>query len=564
MKIFKFLKYIDTRKIYIYIILSILVSFAELITIASIIPFVLIVFESEEKNTFSEYLDFIPINFSDNLTNVIILYSSILIISYLVKIYSLIYTAKISHEIGHEVRLKIFSYSIFQNYQKILDFNQNKILSLVSLKIHDFVSYVSNLIQLISSLFTSFIIILFLFYLDYQITILAILIFGIYFILIFYKNKNLLYENGKIISKSHNKIIETFKTAFGFIEEITIYDLKKKINSTFEEISKIMSTKYQNTFIIGSLPRIQIEYISIILIFVLVLVIKSKDFAMSLNIALLASFGIGAQKLLPLTNKIFNNLSSLRAATPAYIEFIKFLEKFKNFKIDYKINKNIEFNNFFEIKNYNFKYKNSTNKIFNNLNIKVKKGSTVNIYGESGSGKSTLSKIILGLLSGNSGKLIVDGNIIIDNRYIANWQSKISYVSQDPYIFDGTLIENITLKFNNEKVDKNLLDMSCKMALLNNFVNKLDNKINTFVQNNGSILSGGQKQRIAIARAIYKNSEIIVLDEPTSALDNRIGNKIVMNLKRMNNTLIFMSHSNFIKKINDKNIRLKLNNEIFK
>ena len=86
MKNFKFLKYIDTKKIYIYIILSILVSFAELITIASIIPFVLIVFESEEKNAFSEYLDFIPINFSDNLTYVIILYSSILIISYLIKL----------------------------------------------------------------------------------------------------------------------------------------------------------------------------------------------------------------------------------------------------------------------------------------------------------------------------------------------------------------------------------------------------------------------------------------------------------------------------------------------
>jgi len=106
--------------------------------------------------------------------------------------------------------------------------------------------------------------------------------------------------------------------------------------------------------------------------------------------------------------------------------------------------------------------------------------------------------------------------------------------------------------------------MSCKMALLNNFVNKLDNKINTFVQNNGSILSGGQKQRIAIARAIYKNSEIIVLDEPTSALDNRTGNKIVINLTKMNKTLIFLSHSNFIKKISDKNIKLKFNNEISK
>ena len=121
MKNLKFLKYIDTKKIYIYIILSILVSFAEFITIASIIPFVLIVFKSKEKSMFSEYLDFIQINFSDNLTNVVILYSCILFISYLIKVYSLIYTTKISNEIGHEVRSKLFSYSIFQNYQKILN-----------------------------------------------------------------------------------------------------------------------------------------------------------------------------------------------------------------------------------------------------------------------------------------------------------------------------------------------------------------------------------------------------------------------------------------------------------
>jgi ABC-type multidrug transport system fused ATPase/permease subunit len=557
LKKMKFLKYTTPKKILIFIFLNFLSTFAEVITIASIIPFILIVFDENKKRLILENFNFLPENIFDNFYLITFIYLIIIIISYFIKYFSLIYTTKLSNEITHEVRVKIFSNSIFENYQKILNLNQNKILSLISIKINDFTSYISSYLQLISSLFTSVVIIVYLSVIEVKIIILTLIFFSIYFLVIFYKNKNILFNNGKIISNSQNEIIRVYKNIFGFFEEITVYNLKNKINNLFINSSELISKKYQKNYIIGNLPRIQIEYISIILAIFFLIFMKNQNFDIVSNIAILATFGFSAQKLLPLINKIFNNLSQIKSSSPIYKEFINFLENLKNKnEIVEKNFKEIKFNNSFEIKNIKFKYKKSKNNIIKNLNLKIKKGSVTSIYGKSGSGKSTLGKIILGLLPEIDSKIIVDEKKVISKKLIPSWQRKLSYVSQNTFIFDGTIKENITLFSNKNNINYNLLKKCCKISMIDNFSKNLSNGLNTYLQNNGSILSGGQKQRIGIARALYKNSEILILDEPTSALDKNMEKKLVKNLLKLDKTLIFFSHSSLIKSISHKNIKL--------
>ena len=150
-----------------------------------------------------------------------------------------------------------------------------------------------------------------------------------------------------------------------------------------------------------------------------------------------------------------------------------------------------------------------------NVNITINKGEKIAILGESGSGKSTLVDLIIGLLQPSKGEIQID-NVSLNKSNLQNWRSQIGYISQQIYLFDGTISDNICF---GRKFDKGFLKKVLKQA---NIFNTLEAKqgLDTIVGEGGIQLSGGQKQRIAIARALYGGSEILVLDEATSALDD--------------------------------------------
>ena len=155
--------------------------------------------------------------------------------------------------------------------------------------------------------------------------------------------------------------------------------------------------------------------------------------------------------------------------------------------------------------------------IFDDLNFKIEHGNFLGIVGQTGSGKTTIIKLLLRFYDTKSGNIKI-GNQNITNLTLKNLRENIGYVSQEIFLFDGTIKENICypdLNFNQEN-----FNMACQKSQANEFIDKLPNKDNTLIGERGQKLSAGQKQRIAIARAIYKNPPIIIFDEATSAVDN--------------------------------------------
>jgi ABC-type bacteriocin/lantibiotic exporter with double-glycine peptidase domain len=207
-----------------------------------------------------------------------------------------------------------------------------------------------------------------------------------------------------------------------------------------------------------------------------------------------------------------------------------------------------------EIKFFNvcFHYPNSDNFIIKNCNISIKKNDFICILGETGSGKSTFVDLITSLITPTHGKILVDGEDICEDQY--SWKNKISYVPQHPFLLDASIKENIIFQSNQNYVEEKFID-SLNKAELNILIDKLPNGVNSIVGEKGIKISGGEKQRIGIARAIYKESEIIIFDESTNALDLETEKKIMNTIIKFKNikTVIFVTHkTNFISIFNRK------------
>ena len=193
-----------------------------------------------------------------------------------------------------------------------------------------------------------------------------------------------------------------------------------------------------------------------------------------------------------------------------------------------------------KFENLNFEYV-SNFPVLKDVNIEIMKGKTTAIVGSTGSGKSTLIKLILRFYEKNSGKIFFDNNEI-ESLVIDSLRSKIGLVSQDVFLFEGTVFENIAYG----NIDASTEDVwnAARLSESDKFISELPNQENTIVGERGQKLSGGQRQRISIARAILKNPEILILDEATSAVDNETEAAIQESLETLKEgrTVIAIAH----------------------
>ena len=199
------------------------------------------------------------------------------------------------------------------------------------------------------------------------------------------------------------------------------------------------------------------------------------------------------------------------------------------------------------INNVTFNYDDSLRGV-NNISLNIPFKSSIAIVGESGSGKTTLVDLITLTHQQQKGDIIIDGTNSKEINH-SSWKKQIGYVSQDNVIFDDTIYSNIA--YGNLKASKEEIMKAAKFAAANEFIEKLPEKYETLVGENGFKLSGGQKQRISIARALLKDCPIILLDEATSSLDAESESQVqsaIVNLTRDRTTIVIAHRLSTIKK----------------
>ena len=355
------------------------------------------------------------------------------------------------------------------------------------------------------------------------------------------------------------KYLKTINQGLNGIKEIIFSNGR---NFFVLEANKVFKNFLNTLFkfsLIDFIPRAIIEILIIFTVITTVIVLTLNGKNHEYIIPLLAVYVAAAFRVAPACNRIITHVQSLKFTVASinnlYEQFELKNNNLDNAELIKKENK-IIFRDNIILENLNFSF-NENKKIYENVNIKIKKNKIYGLIGDSGSGKSTFINLISGLLKPNSGKILVDEANITNNK-LENWQQLIGYVPQDLFLLDDSILSNIAFGDDKKNVNINKINNLINQVGLKSFVDSLKDGLNTFVGERGLKISGGQRQRLGLARALYKNPQVLVLDEATNSLDKDTENSILENLKKIKDiTIIIVSHHKNPLKICDEIYEIK-------
>jgi len=315
-------------------------------------------------------------------------------------------------------------------------------------------------------------------------------------------------------------MIKSVNEGTGGIKDIKILVRENNFLSAFEKNGRGYAKTAAFYNLVSQSPRLLIETIAISGLVIIVVINALRNPDMNASLPTIAMFGMAAIRIIPSMNRIINHMTSIRFNTVHFNAIYSDLMEAKQAgtKIDADSTaEKMRFGEKIEIAGVTYRYPGTDKIILENVDLTIEKGQAVGIIGSSGAGKTTLVDIMLGLLVPEKGGIFVDGTDIRES--MTGWRKNIGYVPQNIFIIDGTVTANVAFGVPDEEIDTERVWAALGTANLKEFVESLDENVDTRVGEKGVRLSGGQRQRLGIARALYHDPEVLVFDEATSSLD---------------------------------------------
>jgi ATP-binding cassette, subfamily B, bacterial PglK len=523
-------------------------SLLEVISIGAVIPFLGVLTAPEKfyDNAFVQpIVHFYGISDPDRLIFYItIAFIAIVIIATIVRLILFYAITRYSFAMGADLSIKIYRHTLYQEYSVHISRNSSEVIngiitktsSIIGGVILPFLNFMSSIILLIG-------IILLLLSINIAMTLLVFIGFGAIYIAIARFTKSSLQNNSKIIAKHSNQMVKSLQEGLGGIRDVLIDGSQEFYCQKYSKSDLLMRRAAGNNLFISESPRHAMEAIGIILLVGLAYVLIQREGGADSTIPFLGMLALGAQRLLPALQRVYSAYSRIKGTESSLKDIVELLQQKLPQYLSQTNFKSVIFEEEIRLKNVSFCYSDNSPFILRDINLQIAKGEKIGFIGETGCGKSTLLDIIMGLLPPSSGELAID-QVILSNQNYRAWQKNIAHVPQKIYLADSTIDDNIAYGISNKKADYLQIRKSAKNAKISEFIESLNEGYQTMVGENGVSLSGGQLQRIGIARAFYKNTDVLILDEATSALDGKTESEIMRNIDIMDKglTIIIIAH----------------------
>ena len=531
------------------LILMLLASLMEVVSIGAVVPFLgaltspETIFKYELLQPIIERLEITEANqLLLPLTTIFVIATLTAAAVRLTLLYSL---TKFSYAVGADISIDVYRRTLYQDYSIHISRNSSEIINGIINKTNIVITNVlSPIMNFISSIILMVGIITMVFIVNPFVALSSFSVVLCFYLIITLVARNYWQRNSGVIAKESTQMVKSLQEGLGGIRDVLIDGTQEFYCDLYRNADLSLRKASASNIFIGMSPRYLMEAIGMVLIGALAYTLALEDGGLVAAIPTLGALAIGAQKLLPTLQQAFASISAINGSKDSFNDVIFLLDQPLPLIENRGFNKNVvPFKESIIFKNVSFRYTDDTPWILKNVNLSFKRGQKIGIVGVTGSGKSTLLDILMGLLAPTSGELLIDGVAVVKGNRGA-WQAHISHVPQSIYLADSTIQENIAFGVVPEEIQESRVILAAQEAQIAETINGLKNKYKAFVGERGVQLSGGQRQRVGIARALYKDSGLIIFDEATSALDNQTEQKIMKQIGQMNKnqTMFFIAH----------------------
>lgn len=542
------------EKFYFYIlqIITFISAFFELVGVAAVVPYLTILMDVENALQ-SDYLLFLYNSFNFTSTEQFIIYAGLLVLflltlGTLLAMFATWGLLRFSFHVGYKLSARLFYFFIHQPWLYHNNTSSSKLIGIITSEVDRVTTGVISPLLLMFSRFSLaiLIVITLLIYDPIISSIIAAIFVGAY-LTIFSILRQYLQTNSRRVSETIPLRYKYLNEGFGGIREILLLNIQDKFNRLFElQTRKTFLYRAVNNSL-TMLPRYFIEYLAFgSLMGYAIFLFYSQDDGVS-TITVLLVYAVAAAKLLPSLQQIYFYFGTIQGTIKSFDVVKEHIEstlvfeqsKDKENKLDIE---SIDFKDSIKLERVSFQYKNKKEFCIKDLNLTIKKGEILGIVGPSGSGKSTIADLLLGIIEPDEGKLFID-NVPINRNNLKSWQNIIGFVPQQTFLSEASIAENIAFG-ESEEIDEEKLKKAIKRSGLKEFVENLSDGIHSEIGEKGLMISGGQRQRIGIARAFYRESQLIVFDEATNAQDTITEKKILDTVfsSKDNTTFLMIAH----------------------
>lgn len=531
------------RTIYMFVLIFFSLIF-ESFGIGIIVPLVSILTDSSQLRENTYFIKTISYLGDPSLETLAIYAMCAMVILYTIRtVYLIFFTweqASYAAEFQSKLSRLLFKKYLDQPYLFHVNRNSAELIRNTSTEVATLVSMVQQALSFLNEIITMLGISFFLLYVEPVGAIVVVGSLGFAGVITFTLAKKKLLNLGILRQNFEGERIRHFQQGLGGIKDIKIYGREEEFLSRYKTQSDGAAKVVKQYTTLLAFPRIWLEYFSILGLVALILSTLYQGKSLSEAATLVALFGAAAFRVMPSINRMLVVMQNIKFSLPTIdLVYHEMSLVDENKKVYIAPDTESKFESL-QLENLHFSY--GTTPVLNGISLEIQSGTTVGFIGESGAGKSTLLDLLLGLMSPNAGDIKVNGISILEDP--RSWQRKIGYVSQNIYLTDDTLRNNIAFGIPKEFLNEERINSAIKLAQLENFVSKAEFGLDTIVGERGVKLSGGQKQRIGIARALYHNPSVLVLDEATSSLDLATESEVMdaINALHGTKTILIIAH----------------------
>lgn len=525
-----------------------LTSFAEMLSIGAVLPFLAVL--SAPDRIFGlpiaqPFINAFGFASADKLLlPLTLIFGSAALLAGGVRLLLLWASTRLSFATGADLSVSIYRRTLYQPYVVHIARNSSEVINGITMKTNGVIySIISPVLTLISSGIMLSAILCALLLIDPIISLVAFSGFAFIYGLIIWATRAQKIENGLRIARESTLVIKSLQEGLGGIRDVLIDGSQATYCEIYRAADLPLRNAQGSNQFVGQSPRYGMEALGMLLIAGLAYMLAQESEGIAKAIPILGALALGAQRLLPVMQQAYQALSSMQGGLASFQDTLDLLDQPLPDYADQPTPKLLPFQQSIRLSRLAFRYGEQTPWVLKNLDLDISRGSRIGFIGATGSGKSTLLDVVMGLLQPTEGRLEIDGQLITATNVRA-WQAHIAHVPQVIFLADSTIEENIAFGLPVDRIDRARVRWAANQAQIHEAIMSWPENYSTFVGERGIRLSGGQRQRIGIARALYKQADVIVFDEATSALDNDTEKSVMQAIEGLSSelTVLIIAH----------------------